>query len=790
MKRKVRQRGLSLFELIVALALLGGVLLMTATVRFNFQWLLNMGMNQATLFLNTHLALNRVVSAIQSANYLEIDAANNALIISKKVGEDYIQSSYSLSNGNLCYQPDLSVSSPPSPEVVLQSVTGFQLTGFPTGGTRFQGVRVRLEAKDPQGIAHRDAAFQTAAYCRIFHGIYKPVRVVTRDSSGNVTEVKGSYDTIQKAIDAKTTANGDVVQVSSNNKTPYVENVKISKALIFEGGYDSIHWERHYADPDNLGQIHEDYETIVNSVNPATGSIFSGNAAYLPENGNVVIDGFTISSAAGGVYFSGERTMSLKVSNNKISVTGGAVSFVQGSGVSIDVTGNIVGNKEVSGTAGLASLTQTHGTFLIKDNRLENAGRYGFFWPVSLIQCQGSLTIINNKFSQLSRKSANPGKLLGELAVIYISQHESGDILTIANNSFENLSGDTGAHGTVLHLSQSHFTEAVFKNNLVSSCTNQKGFDYIEVIQSGTFADFAFQNNRIAGSSANPNGRVLHFSQSDFDGPLRVNNNDMSYVHGAIYVSQTYWTRDGLEMTNNTVIGGKVAGSNTGVNLSFSKEYAPRFYRNYIHGFGIGLYVSGRFSNAISNNVFVDNTEKGVYFITAGSFSDIPTFSNNVILGSKIGVYGISLYSGYNRIINSVFWGNGKDFDFLGVKGVTIEFNDTEKGVPVGSGVTAENNLTVDPEFTDPEKGDYTLKNSSPLIDKGNPDAGSYDPFDRLTYPTPNPATTPALPPAKGTIRNDIGAYGGPHAGVIGFVEPTKDDPKTEYIREDVIGTY
>ncbi|HOG24070.1 MAG TPA: hypothetical protein PK590_05425, partial [Candidatus Omnitrophota bacterium] len=102
----------------------------------------------------------------------------------------------------------------------------------------------------------------------------------------------------------------------------------------------------------------------------------------------------------------------------------------------------------------------------------------------------------------------------------------------------------------------------------------------------------------------------------------------------------------------------------------------------------------------------------------------------------------------------------------------------------------AENNLTVDPEFTDPEKGDYTLKNSSPLIDKGNPDAGSYDPFDRLTYPTPNPATTPALPPAKGTIRNDIGAYGGPHAGVIGFVEPTKDDPKTEYIREDVIGTY
>ncbi len=788
MKRKVRQRGLSLFELIVALALLGGVLLMTVTVRFNFQWLLNMGINQATLFLNTHLALNRVISAIQSANYLEIDAEKNALIISKKVGEDYIRSSYYRDNGgNLCYQPDLSVSSPPSPEVVLQSVTGFQLTGFPTGGTRFQGVRVRLEAKDPQGITHRDAAFQTAAYCRIFHGIYKPVRVVTRDSNGNILTVKGSYDTIQKAIDAKTTANGDVVQVSSNNKTPYVENVKISKALIFEGGYDSIHWERHYADPDNLGQIHEDYETIVNSVNPAGGTLFSGYTRDLPENGNVVIDGFTISSAAEGVYFSGRRTMSLKVSNNKISVTGGAVSFVQGSGVSIDVTGNIVGNKEVSGTAGLVNLSQTHGTFLIKDNRLENASRQGFFWSVALIQCQGSLTIINNKFSHRASEA------LRVASAIHIVQHQAdqaGDILTVANNSFENLGVDKGAFASILGMGQSRFTEVVFKNNLVSGGPKQARFNYIEVIQSGTFADFAFQNNRIVGSSANPLGRVLCFCQTEFDGPLRVNNNDMSYVYGAIDVSQTYWTGDGLEMTNNTVIGRtEFGGSGTGANVDISSARLS-LYRNYIHGFGEGLYVSGRFSDAISNNVFVNNTKTGVYFIGAGSSSDIPTFSNNVVFGSKIGVYGISLYSGYNRIINSVFWENGKDFDFLGVKGVTIEFNDTEKGVPVGSGVTAENNMTVDPEFTNLERGIYTLKNSSPLIDKGNPDAGSYDPFDRLTYPTPNPATTPALPPAKGTIRNDIGAYGGPHAGVIGFVQPTVDDPSTPLIREDVIGTY
>ena len=103
---------------------------------------------------------------------------------------------------------------------------------------------------------------------------------------------------------------------------------------------------------------------------------------------------------------------------------------------------------------------------------------------------------------------------------------------------------------------------------------------------------------------------------------------------------------------------------------------------------------------------------------------------------------------------------------------------------------TYQNCLLTDPKFVNSGKGDFTLAAGSPAIDAGDPDQKYYDIYDKLTYPTPNPATTPALPPAKGTIRNDIGAYGGPHAGVIGFVKPTKDDPKTTYIHEDVIGTY
>jgi len=104
-----------------------------------------------------------------------------------------------------------------------------------------------------------------------------------------------------------------------------------------------------------------------------------------------------------------------------------------------------------------------------------------------------------------------------------------------------------------------------------------------------------------------------------------------------------------------------------------------------------------------------------------------------------------------------------------------------------------ENVFSADPKFIDPQNLNFYLASGSPFVDAGK--LGMYrvlyyDPYDKVKYPVPDPNTTPALPPSKGTIRNDIGAYGGPHAGVIGFVMPTEDDPSTPLIREDVIGTY
>jgi hypothetical protein len=61
------------------------------------------------------------------------------------------------------------------------------------------------------------------------------------------------------------------------------------------------------------------------------------------------------------------------------------------------------------------------------------------------------------------------------------------------------------------------------------------------------------------------------------------------------------------------------------------------------------------------------------------------------------------------------------------------------------------------PMFADSLRNDFHLQATSPCIDKGHPDQVYNDPADQS-----KPGY--ALFPAQGTLRNDIGAYGGPYA--------------------------
>lgn len=803
MKRKGWQGGLSLVELIVALTLLSGVLLMTVTVRFNFQGLVNMGMNQAILFLNTHLALDRIVSAIQHANYLEIDAPNSTLTLSRKVGEDYISSRYYRdSGGNLCYQPDLSASPLPSPEIVLPSVTGFQLTGFPEGGERFQMARVRLEAKDPQGIARRDALFQTAAFCRIFHGSYKPVRVVTRDSSGNVTTVKGSYDTIQEAIDAETTENGDVVQVSSR-KDPY-DGVVISKAksLTFEGGYDSVDWNRHYKDPDNPGQIDEAYKTIVKTVSRENGARFVAfyHATEVGRIAKLVIDGFSVQGEGngwrGGIYIFQMPYGTLHITNNKLSGLDTSI-FVGSSGeesVSTVIEGNIISrpSNEVahSHSIGPIGFSGIYGRLEITRNIIENVA----------VKCLG-INGINGWCAPNSKVSIHNNTIRNFQ-------------LTLYNSTGSYLHGDT-----------------YYGINVVKIIGGKAAFG----------AEVIIANNNIIDSFAIVNPDYFKGKKDvvrkPYDGMTFVGDYDLKISNNLVKVvtlNGVSAPSTNLLMQNNEFAGGgtvSVGGTAPArvynnvfrdVLLNFGTKPSGDIVKNNSF-YGSGIFqggVKGYQVSTIQNNYFRDS--HGDYrgsvavLVTRGG----TTLTNNIFYGSR---YGVKVENAASAsIINNTMYDTPIPVKVEGssslrfINNIMMEFSGTRPlygnpykvydkptgnishnaMAPLGEGYIGYIMENIGFVGTNGLPGssflpnDFKLANGSPCIDAGKPDAVYYDPYDKVKYPVPDPATTPALPPAQGTIRNDIGAYGGPHAGPIGFVMPTEDDPSTPLIREDVIGTY
>jgi hypothetical protein len=765
------------------------------------------------------LALDRIVSAIQHANYLEIDAPNSTLTLSRKVGEEYISSRYYRDpGGNLCYQPDLSASPLPSPEIVLPSVTGFQLTGFPEGGERFQMARVRLEAEDPQGIARRDALFQTAAFCRIFHGSYKPVRVVTRDSSGNVTTVKGSYDTIQAAIDAETTEHGDVVQVSSNDKIPY-DGAKITKALTLEGGYDSVDWNRHYENPDNPGQIDPAYETIVRASyvpDPRKNDSFAfyDPGGYWPSTKSCVIDGFSLQGGGGipqGISIANEHYETLSVTDNKFSnmdksILLSSVGDPGGNSKTI-IEGNIIqriDNKFLPNNASLIgiSFSGAYGQFEIKKNIIENVAVRCFGIDVIKGSCgqTSNISIHNNTIRNFHLtlqvdKSVYSFQTYGIRMFDFTGVNELAEV-TIANNEINSLNiinPDYFAKKKVKPTLAAFMGfqgdyALVISNNLVRNISPQ-----LSIGASSLSSIILMQNNEFASSTG-----TVHSVSVGGDAPARVYNN--------IFNSVTLWLGQhnawGTDIKNNTFYPGRVYKGIQQRNFWSTATIRNNYFRcnpddrndvgfygtnnkttmsnNIFYGCQTGIEMNGGCGPLIYNNTMYNTyTCMSLYGITHGA-----TVTNNIMQGYTSKPIYISSGPSFDYMSNWVAY-NASQTDLQATLmwqaycGVNYNFSSMRFA---GSGDLPN---------------DFKLASGSPCIDVGwassrySEPSLNYDPYDKVKYPTPDPPdTTPALLPARGTIRTDIGAYGGPHAGPIGFIMPTEDDPNTEYIREDVIGTY
>ncbi|MBD3289994.1 T9SS type A sorting domain-containing protein, partial [candidate division KSB1 bacterium] len=168
---------------------------------------------------------------------------------------------------------------------------------------------------------------------------------------------------------------------------------------------------------------------------------------------------------------------------------------------------------------------------------------------------------------------------------------------------------------------------------------------------------------------------------------------------------------------------------------------------------GGAIYCDGQADIEVTNTRIVrnysgDDGGAGLCYDSEPRFINC-TIVDNITEGHG-GAFRNSTSSSTVSITNSIVWRN--DGSSITRGSISVTYSCVQLGIS-----SSGNNILRNPEFQSTESLDYLLAANSPCIDAGNPAAEYNDPEDPN-----NPGQ--ALYPALGTLRNDMGAYGGPRA--------------------------
>jgi len=148
---------------------------------------------------------------------------------------------------------------------------------------------------------------------------------------------------------------------------------------------------------------------------------------------------------------------------------------------------------------------------------------------------------------------------------------------------------------------------------------------------------------------------------------------------------------------------------------------------------GGGIWILSNLGNTpkiIENNTIVGNSSSGTGSGAAGKGGGLLIWSTSV------------------QAKNNIIWGNtqttGEQIALISGGSVNVSYSLVE------GGWTGIGNIDLNPNF---EETNFYLSDSSECIDAGDPDPAHNDPEG-------DPGM--AKSPAKGTVKNDMGAYGGP----------------------------
>ncbi|MEW5800562.1 MAG: right-handed parallel beta-helix repeat-containing protein [bacterium] len=142
----------------------------------------------------------------------------------------------------------------------------------------------------------------------------------------------------------------------------------------------------------------------------------------------------------------------------------------------------------------------------------------------------------------------------------------------------------------------------------------------------------------------------------------------------------------------------------------------------------------------IVNSIFTLNSASHFGGAMACFDNSSPAVRNCTVTKNSASSHGGGIYgsdSSSPRIINSILWQDTPDEIYASTASVTYS--------DIQNGYGGEGNICLDPEFIDPDGGDYHLGSRSPCIDKGTGDGAPFIDTDDL--------------PRPGGAGYDLGAY-------------------------------
>jgi len=277
-------------------------------------------------------------------------------------------------------------------------------------------------------------------------------------------------------------------------------------------------------------------------------------------------------------------------------------------------------------------------------------------------------------------------------------------------------------------------------------------------ISSGTSGNISFANNTSIGNTATGNygGGIYINSQSNsgtagevtFTGNTVLRNTVQNYA--GVYVRS--YALDGpasnVTLTGNTIAENTATNSGGGIfaqsqgttssgDVTLTKNTISGNTAENFYGALRGIVNSSEGTAGdiiLTNNKITDNSSDNYAGITVGSDGDTPgtvILTNNTITrntaNSTNGGVRINMQSNTNNLYNNIIWGNTASSNaniYLYGSGTANGYNNNYSGTVSWTG-SGESNINVDPQFIDPDNGDFRIRSTSSCKDVGNNSAPS-----------------------------------------------------------------